>query len=98
MKILFYSVLVVVGIGGVIAARLDPKHRAIRFILLLLCGSGIFATAGRELYALSDGFKRPLADYLGINLLVPVGWFLTVCLVFLFAFVPLNLDQGRSIN
>lgn len=96
MKILFYAILMLLGIGAVAAVRLK-MNKVLRFVLVLLCGLGMLTFATHELYVLSAGFEKSFRDYLGIGLIAPLSWFLVGGFMLLYAFARLKLDRKDSV-
>lgn len=97
MKGVLSLLIVLFALGALVAIRHPDKikNKILRLALVLLGALSGLTVAGRSLYELSDGFNKPLADYIGVSLLVPLGWFLGSCFLVLYAFARLKVDRGN---
>jgi len=98
MKILISFIIALFSLGALVAIRLPQKipNKGLRSVLILLGAFAAFAVAARSLYEQSGGFKKPLSDYIGSGLLVPLGWFFAGCFIIIYAFAKRRLDSNAT--
>lgn len=98
MKILLSIMIALFSLGALVAIRLPHRipNKGLRSVLILLGAFAAFAVAARSLYEQSSGFEKPLSDYLGSGLLVPLGWFLAGSFIIIYALAKRRLESNAS--